>query len=169
MGLDISAMNNLQKKTYSEDTGMSLEEWKDEQELCIWKNPHWEHHFGTLEEGSYEADYCKVSFRRSYSGWGHVRERLAELAGWPEWTGGTPWDYYNSRRFPRQEYGWLSGKGDLPLQALICFSDCEGFICNEVCKTISGDFDKIIVDEDLQPLKDMFKWCVENNGIIQFH
>ena len=169
MGLDIHAYSNLKPVDDINEAEFSLYCAND-------------HHFGDLEEGGYEGTRCPHSFRRSYSGWTRVREQLAELAGWPEWSGDVPKsnelmeDAFNQAFYknnPRQAYAAFSDEindwSDLPLLPLIMFSDCDGAICTDVCKAISADLDSLELGEDLQELADLFRWAAENEGVVIFH
>jgi len=169
MGLDISAYSDLKPVVDRDGADCYL--------YCAV-----DYQFGDLEEGSYEGTECPHSFRRSYSGWSRIRERLAELAGWPEWDGVIPksddalhdaHDQMFYKRYTRQAHARFSDDvkqwDDLPLLPLIRFSDCEGAICSDVCKKISADLDALPLDEDLKPLAEMFRWASENNGVVVFH
>ena len=164
MGLDISAYCNL-----------TLVDDPDDSDCRLYKS--FEYQFGDLVEGWYEGDASPHHFSRSYSGWSAVRERLAEIAGWPEWGGDFPETIQDEdkifyKHHPRQAYAQFSKSitdyADLPLLPLINFSDCEGAICNEVCKIISNQLDSLKLDDNLTPLADLFRWAAENDGVVVF-
>lgn len=169
MGLVIRAMNNIVECDQQEIKN-------DEYDVKIIKIPEFRHQFGDLKHGYYKCDFYGIDFQVPYSEWSKIRENLCEIIGIPkmqkiEYANDYDQQYFS--KHPRQATVFVSGSidgyDDYPLLSLINFSDCEGFICHEICIDIAEDFKVLELPKELNDLKKIFYWAADNNGIVQFN
>lgn len=123
MGLDIRAYSNLKNGVARQDNSDSDDDdFEDSDLIQLYDNVH----FPGRAEGidcnlAYEYD-DSMGFRAgSYSGYGHWRHQLAQLAG-----------------YDGAEDAWKKING--PFWELINFSDCEGTIGPVVSAKLAKDF-----------------------------
>ena len=135
----------------------------------LFRKGGYEYQFGNLKEGVYEVEFLGAGFQCHYHRWGQIREELAIIAGWPRL------DNSFEDRYPHTHYPELSGKikdwNDLPLLSLICFTDCDGVICNKVCKDIFEDLSKLdLTNRDyLVKIRDIFETASNSDAVVIFH
>ena len=141
MGLDVRAYKNIVKV---EDPRVS-----EIDDLCKVYHGFFPEQCGSLEDGAYYKGESKWFCRLSYGSYSHFRESLAEIGGWPKMKVEKPHhsdpDFLNKDflfRFPHAASVWNSDSEDVKgnFVELIMFSDCEGFICSDVCKKLYKDF-----------------------------
>jgi len=142
MGLDVRALKNVKliiDPRVGEADDLTRVYHGDFGEQC-----------GDLKDGGYydcedENWFCQMSYGR-YS---YFRNELAKIGGWPEYKIDKPEysdpDYENKSFYHRHPnvaaiYNFDGDEVNGPFVEVICFSDCEGFICADVCKKLHQDF-----------------------------
>lgn len=127
MGLDVTAYNNLE---YVEP--LDWDRYEDLYDLdkdvtYLQVNPHFPDSSVGVVEGIYRVTEASERFgwhAGSYSGYNRFRERLAESVGyWPSDCWEDPESYM-----------------DKPFYELVNFSDCQGTLGTEACKSLYQDF-----------------------------
>lgn len=158
MGLDISAYKNVKLSDSQTD-----DNWE------IYSNDDFPVQTGELAGKFYDEDVeADVDFRAgSYGGYNIWRNRLCELSNgisaaelWNDLEGANP-DFYSKYKF----------------SYLINFSDCEGYICSEICAILAKEFEdniSMIVDEDSYFKERYHNWLEAfkigaQDGFVQFH
>ena len=142
MGLDVRALKNVKLVG---DPRVS-----EADDLTRVYHGHFGEQCGELVDGGYydcgdEQWFCRMSYRR----YNYFRNELAKVGGWPEFKIEKPEysdpDYENKSfyyRHPNVASIWNHDGSDVsgPFVEIICFSDCEGFICADTCKKLHLDF-----------------------------
>lgn len=149
MGLDITVATNF--KRVLED----VDEW----DFYVCQLKDFPIQQGNLKNGEYQSDSGEASYRSSYGTYNSVRNSIAVASG-----------------HKSASEVWKKKRGLLHL--LINFTDCDGVICNEVCKTIYKELLTIehklplhLVGFDLRCAEDLiavFKEASEGDGIVIF-
>lgn len=140
MGIDITAYTKVKKidclfNTYGEPVDPFTREELDIDWFEPYKNPDFPGRADDVEDGVIyqyeEAIYC---FSSSYSRYGRLREKLAELSGWPyeDYVG------YDGLAKSYCASCWYGEEG--LFSELINFSDCEGVIGAIVAEKLVKDF-----------------------------
>lgn len=153
MGLDInyySGLTKLKPLTNEECTG-----------LCFFINIHFNHRADDIDEDYEYAYETRGEFRAgSYSGYNKWRHELAQLVG-----------------YAGASYYWETDIEAAPFYNLINFSDCEGTLGTEVCKSLYKDFEDYssradeFFDEYSLKIYNKFKEAfrvASDNGAVQF-
>lgn len=124
MGLDITAYEKVRLvKAMTAEESNALDYDEPGETLLYLDHPSRTQHDG-MPEGSYAYAGRKMSFRAgSYSGHNWWRSKLAEMTGTTDEA--------------LREQETRSG----PFVALICFSDCEGFIGPKTSAALASDFE----------------------------
>ena len=181
MGLDVRAFKNVKL--------ISDPKISETEDLTQVYRGHFVEQFGDLKDGGYydsEDDrwFCRIGYGR-YS---YFRNELAKVGGWPEYKVDKPdysdpdyenKSYYN--RYPNLAaiYNQPGNEVSGPFVEVICFSDCEGFICADICKKLYQDFveHQAKADELLKEIPDFLKMYNglrdafqfgANNGFVQY-
>jgi hypothetical protein len=129
---------------------------------------------GDLKDQSYykhdeEEWFCSMSYGR----YNYFRNELAKIGGWPEVKTEKPTlddpDYEEKSFLHRNPNIAGVYKGDdnarnWPFIEVIVFSDCEGFICTDVCKKLHQDFVTHQAKAD-ELLKEKPDWLEMYNGM----
>ena len=143
MGLDVQAFRNVIK---IDDPKVS-----EADDLCKIYHGHFPEQCGDLEDGDYYDGESQWFCRLSYGSYSRFRDLLAKIGGWPKHETPKPEysdpDYMNKNYFYRCPYVaslYHTGKDSVegPFVEILIFSDCEGFICAEICKKLFKDFEK---------------------------
>tara|TARA_R110002020_G_scaffold238298_1_gene450769 strand:- start:722 stop:1351 length:630 start_codon:yes stop_codon:yes gene_type:complete len=151
MGLDVSAVSQLEKVEVPEGIELWSDEyydWEGEQEYSLWyfrETGVFDKQSQGLEEGAYNALGEGHNFRAgSYSGYGMWRDELAHAAGY---FGGVDqvWKGVDSE-----------GYSEKPFEELLNFSDAEGWIGPITSKKLYKDF----VDNEKQIMDTVDKWVL---------
>lgn len=178
MGLDISAYKGV--KVIDNPPTNEYGEVEDYDKIF---HGHFPTQAGNLVDGSYyECEDSEHFFSRSYGGYGMFRNTLAWVAGYPKYEIEKPSfrdPEYNEKdfayRFPYSYSAWNQDNG--AFKELICFSDCEGYICSEVCKKLYNDFvehkdkaEEMLDDRDYKgylSLMNAFEYAMDD-GYVRF-
>jgi hypothetical protein len=142
MGLDVRAVKNAKQV---EDPRVS--EVDDLDQIC---HGHFPKQAGNLGDGDYyDGEETEWFFNMSYGNYGAFREMLAEVAGYEKTATEKPEpgadDFENKLYFynrPHIATAWKAEEG--PFIELIQFSDCEGYICAEICQKLYKDFSQFL-------------------------
>ena len=179
--------------------------------ICVWERMeelesedistttfHINTHFPLQGEGIVRGVYSykssdNVGFSTSYTVWGLLRNSLAKSCGYSETTVSEValtqpsildqdnlWWRNNVEKMPYQQSAFMGSPSDR-LHYLLNFSDCEGVINTECCKTIYQDLLWLKQKDKENPciedvfmvkfnqLIELFKFAAENNGVVNFH
>lgn len=182
MGLDITAYEKLvpasdEEREHHAKCGDFLD-WQNH--VYLFTNEDFPGRDAGAPEGAYRVEGKRFRFAAgSYTGYGHWREQLARMAGYPKGTHRSPLDSLDRER--HAVGAWQAGSG--PFWELICFADNEGTLGPVVAKKLHADFvahrDKAVAFED----DDLPGWFLEKydewtralelasgpHGAVKFH
>lgn len=203
MGLDITAYAEAKLLQEDNEDIECIHEWHDNFEKeypdalpteVFWINKSFPKQGEGLVGGVYMYSYCdSEGFHCSYAGWSNIRNFLAKACGYKKasvteiaLTNPSILDSDNSywrnsvENLPYQQSAF-NGKCTDRLHYLLNFSDCEGIINHQCCKTILEDLLWLKEKDKENPcLEDytfskfnqligLFSFAVNNNGIVKFH
>lgn len=142
MGLDITAYRKLTKidalfNADGEPVNPTTREPIEDDYVQIYLNPDYPGRGEGLEDRAiYSYGEGEHVFSRGYGGYGHWRETLAELAGYPM----SSYKMYGRSYPSRAAALWNGEVTEGPFAELINFSDCEGTIGPVVAAKLLRDF-----------------------------
>lgn len=168
MGLDVYAYKNIKE--------VSDPKVREVDDLHQIYQGYFPHQAGNLAEGSYysaEETGCHVGI--GYIGYSHFREWLAKVAGYekkeipkPEFGDD---DYENKSYFHRNPHIGRVYEGEYgdgsPFIEMIAFSDCEGFVCAEICKKLYVDFENSLESAKSEGNENFLKKYKEFMGVFK--
>ena len=179
MGLDIFAYKGVK---LADNPTLDDEGYPKDEDLI--KVNHWDFPMqaGELIDGAcYSYEEGESFFRRSYGGYGSLREKIAFIGGYDKHE--TEMPSYGDPEFYSKYYEYANPYsagaircGDGPFNELINFSDCEGYICADICKKLHSDFvehnekAKEILDErdykDYAGLMKSFEYAMKDGFVV---
>lgn len=178
MGLDVYAVTK-----YNIVENPTVDEADD---LCqIYQPEGFESHLCGLIDGShFDMVECDGDYSIGYGGHSQFREFLAEIAGYkkaetimPDYSDDDFMNKSYAHRFPH-----ITGMYEQDVEftddfvAIIHFSDCEGVIGNDYCKTLDDAFDKHMskasgsnFEKKYKEMAECVKAAANSGGFLYFH